>query len=258
MSLSLFNLIAAGVGAFAAGAVNALAGGGTLISFPILIAVGVPALSANITNTVSLTPGYFSGTMAQRADLAPQMARTKQLSVVGLVGGLAGSILLVLTPNAAFKSAVPWLILISCALLVVQNRVRDWVRTRSASAVAVEDRRHHSLGLLITVFVAAIYGGFFGAGLGIMLLALLGLFTDDSLRHLNALKQALSLAINLCAAVLFSFSGHVQWRLVPIMAVAALAGGHVGGRLSRVVNPTALRWTVVAFGVAVAVKFWLS
>ncbi len=258
MSLSLLDLVAAGAGAFAAGAVNALAGGGTLISFPILIAVGVPALSANITNTVSLTPGYFSGTMAQRADLVPQMARTKRLSVVGLLGGLAGSILLVLTPNAAFKSAVPWLILISCALLVVQNRVRDWVRTRSSTALAVDDTRHGSIGLLFTVFVASIYGGFFGAGLGIMLLALLGLFTDDSMRHLNALKQALSLVINLCAAVLFSFSGHVRWQLVPIMAVAALAGGHVGGRLSRVVNPTALRWTVVSFGVAVAVKFWLS
>lgn len=262
VTLSAFDLAAAGIAAFAAGAVNALAGGGTLISFPVLVAIGIPALPANITNTVSLCPGYLSGTMAQRGDLAPQMARTKRLAVAGLFGGLIGSVLLELTPNEAFRAAVPWLILVSCVLLLAQNRVRNWVRSRTeaklAASVATYAHRDPSVGALVAVLFAAIYGGFFGAGLGIMLLGLLGLFTDDSLRHVNALKQALSLVINVCAAVIFSATGNVRWELVPIMAVTALLGGHTGGRLSRVVNPTALRWTVVVFGLAVAVKFWMS
>jgi uncharacterized membrane protein YfcA len=267
VNLTTIDLVAAGAAAFAAGAVNALAGGGTLISFPVLVAIGVPALPANITNTVALCPGYLSGTLAQRNDLVPQWARTKRLSVAALLGGVAGSILLDVTPNRTFRVAVPWLILLSCALLLAQDRVRDWVRSRtearheaSTSAGGENTSVHHDppVGLMIVVFVAAIYGGFFGAGLGIMLLALLGLFSDDSLTHLNALKQALSLVINLAAAVLFALTGHVRWELVPIMAVAGLLGGGVGGRLSRVVNPTALRVGVVVFGVAVAVRFLIN
>lgn len=262
MTLSAFDLTAAGLAAFAAGAVNALAGGGTLISFPVLVAIGIPALPANITNTVSLCPGYFSGTMAQRADLAPQAVRAKRLAVVGLAGGAVGSFLLELTPNQEFRIAVPWLILLSCVLLLAQNRVRNWVRSRTEAKLAASDarsvHRDPSVGAIVAVFFAAIYGGFFGAGLGIMLMGLLGLFTDDALRNVNALKQALSLVINVCAAVVFSVTGNVRWELVPIMAVLALLGGYAGGRLSRVVNPTALRWTVVVFGLAVAAKFWLS
>lgn len=261
-TLSAFDLTAAGLATFVAGAVNALAGGGTLISFPVLVAIGVPALPANITNTVALCPGYFSGTMAQRADLVPQMARTKRLAIAGLVGGSIGSFLLELTPNKEFSIAVPWLILLSCALLLVQERIRAWVRTRTETkrerTSDLHIDRDPSWGSIVAVLMAAIYGGFFGAGLGIMLLGLLGLFTDDSLRHVNALKQALSLVINVCAAVIFSVSGNVRWELVPIMAIAALLGGYAGGRLSTVVNATALRWTVIVFGVGVAVKFWLS
>lgn len=260
MSLSNLDFVAAGAAAFAAGGVNALAGGGTLISFPVLVAIGIPALPANITNTVALCPGYFSGTMAQRTDLIPQVVRTKRLAVVGLLGGLIGSVLLEFTPNTMFRAAVPWLILLSCALLIAQNRVRNWVRTRAETKMAASpESTHHrdpSIALMVTVLFAAIYGGFFGAGLGIMLLALLGLFTDDSLRHVNALKQALSLVINVCAAVIFATTGNVRWQLVPIMAITALVGGNVGGRLSRIVNPTALRWTVVVFGIAVAIKFF--
>lgn len=262
MTLSTFDLIAAGAAAFAAGGVNALAGGGTLISFPVLVAIGIPALPANITNTVALCPGYFSGSVAQRADLVPQVARTRRLALAGLFGGLIGSVVLELTPNQTFRTAVPWLILLSCVLLLAQNRVRNLVRIRAEARLAVSIasgvHRDPSPGLFVAVLFAAIYGGFFGAGLGIMLMGLLGLFTDDSLVHVNALKQVLSLVINLCAAVVFAITGHVRWELVPIMAVAALIGGSLGGRLSRVVNPTALRRTVVVFGLAVAVRFWMS
>ena len=262
MSLSALDLTAVGVATFIAGGINSLAGGGTLISFPVLVAVGVPALPANITNTVSLCPGYFSGAVAQRDDLAPQMTRTRRLAVAGLLGGVIGSVLLEMTPNQDFHAAVPWLIVLSCILLLTQNKIREWVKNRSENAsrsMSVTTRHlDPSIGAIVTVFLASIYGGFFGAGLGIMLLGLLGLFTDDSLRRVNALKQALSLVINVCAAVIFSVTGNVRWQIVPIMAVAALLGGYAGGRLTTIVNPTALRWTVVVFGVVVAIKFWVA
>lgn len=272
MSLDAAQLGLAGAAALGAGAVNALAGGGTLISFPALLALGVPALPANVTNTVSLCPGYLSGTVAQRDDLAPEMGRARWLAGAALVGGVAGSALLELTPGAAFKEVVPFLILASCLLLVVQEPVRDRVRAREkaraarpgtgrsgavrAGAVRAGASRPSVL-LMVAVLVAGGYGGYFGAGLGIMLLGLLGLFSDGGLVRLNALKQALSLVINVCAAVLFAATGHVQWQLVPVMAVAALVGGALGGRLTGVVNPKLLRGFVVLVGVAVAIRFWV-
>lgn len=200
--------------------------------------------------------------MAQRADLLTQMTKTKHLAAAALLGGLIGSLLLELTPNETFLTAVPWLILLSCCLLIAQNKIRTFVRSRSeawqSTSVYSEGGRDLPVGLYVAVFLAAIYGGFFGAGLGIMLLAFLGLFTDESLARSNALKQALYLVINLSAAILFAATGHVRWELVPIMAVAALVGGKVGGRLSRIVNPTVLRWAVITFGLAVAVRFFVS
>ena len=279
MSLSVFDFVVVGAATLMAGAINALAGGGTLVSFPALLAVGVPALPANVTNTVALCPGYFSGTYAQRQDLAGQRTRSVWLGVVAGVGGLAGSALLEVTPEATFREAVPYLLVLSCVLLAFQDRVRTWVRARSearaegpaARAPAAEPGRpspegkvdaggedRPALGLQATVFVGAVYGGFFGAGLGIMLLALLGLFLDDSLRRVNAVKQLLQLTVNVLAAVFFAVSGHVRWEVVPVMGAAGLIGGTLGGRLVRVVNPTWLRRAVVVFGLAVAVDFWLT
>jgi uncharacterized membrane protein YfcA len=138
-----------------------------------------------------------------------------------------------------------------------QGEVQEGTAGTGAGAREGEDAGP-SLVMLVSVFAAAVYGGFFGAGLGIMLLAILGVFSDDSLIRVNAVKQALALVINVSAAVLFALTGHVRWQLVPVMAVAALIGGTIGGRLSRVVNPTYLRRVVVLFGIAVAVQFWVS
>ncbi len=291
MSLDAIDFALAGGATLVAGAVNALAGGGTLVSFPTLVAIGVPALSANVTNTVALCPGYLSGTVAQREDLQGQRRRVRALGVAAAIGGLTGSVLLEITPESAFRSVVPWLLVLSCVLLAGQDRTRAWVKARSATGdttgaprgattvdgwatparrepagaagapgdrAAVVDVGRPSWILLGTIFLGAVYGGFFGAGLGIMMLALLGLFLDDSLIRINAVKQALQLIINVVAAAFFAISGHVRWELVPVMAVAALVGGTVGGRLSRVVNPTWLRRAVVVFGLAVAVDFWVT
>ena len=256
MHLGPWSQVAAGGAALLAGAINSMAGGGTLISFPALVALGVPAVSANITNTVSLLPGYLAGSYAQRRDLETQLTHARMLSVVSVVGGLAGSILLVVLPGSAFRASVPYLILLACGLLAFGDRLRPSPRSM------VDGRHELTAGrralFLFTIFLGAAYGGFFGAGLGIMLLALLALFSVDSLTRLNALKQALSFVINLVAAVFFLFSGKVAWTLVPVMAVGSMVGGLIGGRLVQVIDSDRLRKLVVVAGVAVAISFWVA
>lgn len=252
MHFSGLDYGAAGGAAVAAGIINAIAGGGTLVSFPTLVAIGVPPVASNVTNTVSLLPGYLAGSWAQRRELAPQFAHARALTGVGAVGGLAGSVLLVALPASYFRAAVPFLILLACLLLLVQDRLRSAVMSGADS-----DRPRHGLIQVICVLAAGIYGGFFGAGLGIMLLAVLGLFSHESLSTTNALKQALSFVMNFVAAVFFLFSGRVVWEAVPIMAAGSLLGGLIGGHLVPVIPERLLRWVVVSAGVAVAISFWL-
>jgi uncharacterized membrane protein YfcA len=263
MELSALDLVIAGGAGFLAGGVNAIAGGGTLISFPTLVALGVPAVNANITNTVALCPGYFGGALGQREELRPQRDRLPPLAIVAGVGGLLGSIVLTLTSNATFKAVVPFLIVGACALLALQEPLRRWLRRHhadpppAAGAATVEVATRPTVPLLAGVFLSAIYGGFFGAGLGIMLLAVLGVFLDDSLIRLNALKSALALVINLLAALFFVLSGKVVWAAAIVMAVTSLIGGGVGGRMARRLRPDVLRAAVVLFGLAVAITFWV-
>ena len=266
MHLDVLDQLAAGGAAVLAGAVNALAGGGSLISFPTLVGLGVPAVAANVTNTVSLVPGYLSGSWAQRDDLRPQLERARLLAAVAAVGGLAGSILLVVVPNRAFRDAVPYLILLACGLLAFGRRLSparpaatpqtpqtpQTSPTPGASPAATSTRAH-DLVRAAAIFASAVYGGFFGAGLGIILLAVLGLFSEEPLTKLNALKQALSLITNVVAAAFFVVSGRTVWALIPVMAIGSLAGGTIGGRLVKIVNANVLRGAVVVAGVAAAI-----
>jgi uncharacterized protein len=228
-----------------AGAVNAVAGGGSLISFPALLAVGYPSVPANVTNNVALLPGYLGGTLAYRAELAGQGPRARRLGATSAAGGLAGAVLLNVSPPGVFEAIVPFLILLSCALLLAQP----------AAARAVERRGHRGRpgAVHASTFLAAVYGGYFGAGLGIMLLAVLGAFLPDDLQRLNALKGLLSLVISAVAVVYFALFGPVAWAAAAIMAVASLAGGQGGVRVARRLSATALRWVVVVFGTAVAI-----
>jgi uncharacterized membrane protein YfcA len=250
--LDLLDQVAAGAAAMAAGLVNALAGGGTLVSFPVLVGLGVPAVNANITNTVSLVPGYLSGAWTQRDDLQPQLAEGRVLTAAAAAGGLAGSVLLVLLPGNSFRIAVPYLILLGCALLLLGDRLRKAFSTRSEAGGARPKL------LVAAVFVGSVYGGFFGAGLSIMLLAVLGAFSEEPLTKLNAMKQALSFVCNLVAAAFFALSGHTVWALVPVMAAGSVVGGIAGARLVRFVKPSQLRVVVVTAGVAVAIWFLVS
>jgi uncharacterized protein len=254
LSLSALDLGFVGVAALAAGAVNALAGGGTLITFPALTAVGVPALNANITNTVALSPGYVGGTIAQKADLEGQRPRVKAVAIPAVVGGLCGGALLLAVGATTFRALVPWLILIATLLLAVDPLAKRWVRRRLS-----HPHGHGSLPLTATVaFVGAVYGGFFGAGLGIILLALYSLVVPDTLIRINALKQATSFVANVTASLFFVFSGKVVWEAAVVMAVGALVGGVAAGRVVRFVHPGVLRVVVVVIGLVVAAVYFVK
>lgn len=247
--ISALAHVAAGLGAAGAGLVNAVAGGGTLISFPILTAIGVPAIRANATNTVSLCPGYIGGTYAQRADLAGLRRGLRPQLFAAALGGLVGSILLISSSEAVFRQIVPFLILGACALLAVQDRLRVWLSSRR------RDGQSHAGLELAAVAVASVYGGYFGAGLGIMLMAVLGLFSELPFNKLNAVKQLLSFLVNISAALFLVFSGKVVWSLVLVMAPASLVGGHFGGSVATKLPPKKMRAAVIVFGVIVAVVY---
>jgi uncharacterized protein len=252
--LSGAEYILVGLAAIGAGLVNALAGGGTLITFPALIAVGIPPLVANVTNTVALCPGYFGATMAQRKDLQGQRRRMWILLPVAALGGLIGGLLLLNTGERVFRQLVPFLILLASGLLAIQDPVRKWLLRRSQQHGA---NPIHEGWSAIPVGLAAIYGGYFGAGLSVIVLAALGLLLDDSLTRLNALKQSVSLSVNVAAAVLFIFSGRVVWSAALVMAIGALIGGALGGRLAGRIKPSVLRWVVVGIGIIVGIIYLL-
>lgn len=242
----------AGAG-FLAGAVNAVAGGGSLISFPALLAVGVPSVPANVTNSVALWPGYAGSVVGYRRELADERRRTVALALTSLVGAAGGAVLLLTTPASVFTALVPYLVLSACALLAVQPRVARWVAARAGA-----DGRH-PVGLPVHagVLVSSVYGSYFGAGLGVMLLGILGIFLADPLARLNGLKNALSLSIATVALAAFALFGPVRWWLVLVMAAASLAGGFAGARVARRLSSRVLRVLVIGFGVLVAAKLLL-
>ncbi|HAM50320.1 MAG TPA: sulfite exporter TauE/SafE family protein [Nitrospiraceae bacterium] len=250
--MSGFDLFMVGLAAVAGGAVNALAGGGTLITFPMLTAVGVPVVSANITNTVALCPGYLGATFAQMKDLRGQTLRLWFLLPVSLLGGIGGGMLILNTGDQVFRKLVPFLILMAVVLLAVQDRLRAWITHRAGHSRAVT---LHDAWSILPIIPAAIYGGYFGAGVSVIVLAVLGLVLDESFTRLNALKQAVSFSINIAAAIFFLFSGKVLWSAAVIMAVCALVGGALGGRLAGMIRPLILRRIVVTIGFLVALIY---
>jgi uncharacterized membrane protein YfcA len=248
MTLSLIDLALITLAALAAGMVNALAGGGTLITFPMLTAVGVPAVAANITNAVALCPGYLGGSFAQAKDLAGQRSRLVLLVPLGVLGGLIGGYLLVHTGEKVFRTLVPYLVFMASGLLAAQDPLRRWL-VKHAEARGHDGVKESWAAAPITF--AAVYGGYFGAGLGVIMLATLSLTLDDTLVRLNAVKQLLSLVINLACASYFLFSGQVVWPAALVMAIGALTGGTLGGRLAGRIRPATLRYAVVAIGIIV-------
>jgi uncharacterized membrane protein YfcA len=234
------------VAGFAAGAVNAVAGGGSLLTFPALLAVGVPSVPANVTNLVALLPAYASGSGAYRRELTGQGRRIRDLGTTSALGAVAGAAILLVASQSAFRATVPFLILGACALLAAQRVLARAVARRHGN-------RHH--GLHAAVLAATVYGGYFGAGLGIVLLAVLGAFLEDDLHRLNALKGVISLVVSVAAAVVVGIFGPVRWGLAVLIAVTGIAGAWLGVGLARRLDPEVLRWAVVAYGVVAAI--WL-
>ena len=238
-----------GAAAFAAGLINAIAGGGSLITFPALLGVGLSPTIASLTNTVALCPGYLGATIAQRKQLVGQKDRMWRVLPAGALGGVAGALLLLYTDERAFEIIVPFLILFAVALLALQDRIRAWLEARGGAAKA-------ATWAALPVGLGGIYGGYFGAGLGVIVLASLAVVYADSLTRINALKQSVSLAVNVAAAVVFVFSKRVDWPIAGIMLVASLGGGVLGGAIASKIEPAMLRWIVVVSGVGVAVSMF--
>ncbi|MBA3817978.1 MAG: sulfite exporter TauE/SafE family protein [Deltaproteobacteria bacterium] len=245
-------MVLVGAAALAAGAVNAIAGGGSLITFPTLVAVGLSPVTASITNTVALCPGYLGATLAQRRDLAGQGRRAALLLPIGAVGGVLGALLLLGTGERAFDIVVPFLLLLAALLVGFQTRLRGWLFGRDKSP---EPGRAEAWAML-PVGLAAIYGGYFGAGLGVMVLAALGIVLADNLIRINALKQSVSLCVNVAAAVVFLTSGRIDWPIAGVMLVGALLGGVIGGKLASRIPASYLRTLVVVLGIGLSIVYF--
>ncbi|ONH24791.1 sulfite exporter TauE/SafE family protein [Pseudofrankia asymbiotica] len=305
-------LLTAGAGLLAGG-VNAIAGGGTLIAFPALLAAGLPAVTANITSSVGLVTGYAGGALGYRRELAGQAARLRALGPAAILGGAAGAVILLVTPGGAFKVAVPFLVLLSCALLASQTKLagvvarRRAARTTGSAAVAAPAVPTAGLGATpggpaapdgpapggspagagtataevtatsqattpaaavpagasaaqpvtwptrVGVFLAGAYGSYFGAGLGVLLLGVLGILLVDDLQRTNALKTLLSFIVNAVGVVIFLASAQVAWAYAGILVVASAVGGVLGARVARRLPAKGLRAGVITLGLVVAV-----
>jgi uncharacterized protein len=232
----------------AAGTINTIVGSGSLISFPTLLAVGYSPVVANVTNTVGLVPGSLSGAIGYRRELEGQRPRLAALSAAAMAGGLTGGILLLALPGSVFRSVVPVLILVACALVLAQPRLSQWLAKRRTEA-----RPHGGAGLFGSVYLTGVYGGYFGAAQGVILIALLAIFIDDDLQRLNAAKNVLAALVNGVAAVLFVVAAHVAWGAAGLLAVGAVIGGQLGAKVGRQLRPELLRGIIVLVGVAAAI-----
>jgi uncharacterized membrane protein YfcA len=237
----LLFLVGAGL---LAGVVNALAGGGTLVSFPALLALGLPGLTATVTNAVALWPGYVGGAVGYRKELRGQRSRTVSLAVTAVLGACVGSSLLLLTPGKLFESMVPWLVAFASLALLAQ----PWLRRLFGGEADEPVSRMVYAG----VCLGGCYGAYFNGGMGVVLLTVLGMFLHDNLHRVNAVRAVLSLVVSSVSVVAFSLYGPVNWRAVAVIAPASLAGGLLGTRLARLMPPKVLRGVVVAFGLGVA------
>jgi uncharacterized membrane protein YfcA len=244
----LVGLGLAGAG-LVAGCVNVIVGSGSLLTFPTLLAFGYSPVVANVTNTVGLVPGTASGLVGYRRELVGQRERVLRLGLASLLGGVAGAILLLTLPASAFQAIVPVLIALALVLVVAQPRLARWMAKRRP------DRPANGGPLLwLGIFGAGIYGGYFGAAQGIMLIAMMSISINDDMQRLNAAKNVLNGVVNAVAAIIFICVSHVSWPAAGLLAAGAVIGGQIGARVGRKLPPAALRVLIVCVGVAAMVK----
>jgi uncharacterized membrane protein YfcA len=237
----------------AAGTINTVVGSGTLITFPTLLAFGVPPVTANVSNTVGLVPGSLSGAIGYRAELRGQRARLLRLGSASLVGGAGGAGLLLYLPSTAFDTVVPALIGLGVLLVVTGPVISRWVAARAEARGGLPE--HGAWWVWPAVFVAGVYGGYFGAAQGVLLIAILGIGVADTLQRHNATKNVLALLVNGVAAVVFVVVADVDWLVAGLIAAGSVVGGQIGATVGRRLPPLVLRGVIVLVGVTALVVF---
>jgi uncharacterized membrane protein YfcA len=243
--LEILAIVAAGL---AAGTINTIVGSGSLITFPTLLALGYAPVVANVSNTVGLAPGSLSGALGYRRELTGQGGRALRLGSAGMLGGITGAVLLLVLPATSFEGIVPFLILGAVVLVALQPRLSAAMARRRVGG------HGHGLPLLVTVYLTGIYGGYFGAAQGVILMALLGIFLPDDLQRLNGLKNVLALIVNGVAAVLFVLIAPVSWPAALPLAIGSIVGGQLGALVGRRLPPTGLRLVIIVVGTLVGLK----
>lgn len=232
-----------------AGLINTVVGSGTLVTFPVLLGVGIPPVTANVSNSVGLFPGSFVGAYGYRRELAGQRRRAIILSSASAVGGVSGAVLLLELPAEAFKAIVPVLIVLALILVVFGPRITAWLRTRGR-----EPHGDVRWPLFLTTFASGVYGGYFGAAQGVLIMGLFGLFLAESLQRQNALKNVLVGVVNMVSSIVFVVTANVDWAAAGLVAAGAMTGGWLGAHIGRRLSPAILRGVIVVVGIAAIVK----
>lgn len=250
--LEALAVFLAGIGA---GTINAVVGSGTLITFPVLLAVGLPPVTANVSNTLGLVPGAVTGAIGYRRELSGQRRRAVVLGVASAIGGLVGAVLLLTLPANAFKAIVPVLIVVALVLVVGQPRLSR--RLAAGRGTGAGRRTAVTPVLWVLVLATGVYGGYFGAAQGVLLVAIMAVALDEDLQRINATKNVLAAVVNTAAAAVFIGTAHVDWEAVGLVAVGATIGGVLGARVGRRLSPAVLRALIVVVGLAAIGKLLL-
>jgi len=251
--MSIGEIVAIAVAGLGAGAINTLVGSGTLITFPVLLAFGYAPVTANVSNTIGLVPGSVSGAIGYRRELAGQRGRVLRFGAMSVSGGITGAVLLLVLPAAAFKAIVPVFIALALVLTLLQPRIAVWLLKRE-----IDLERKGAVLVPFAVYLTGVYGGYFGAAQGILLLAILGAALAQSLQRTNALKNVLAGLVNGVAGLYFAFAAHVEWGPAAIIACTSIMGAQLGARYGRRLAPEALRAVIVVVGVFAIVRLLVN
>jgi len=254
--LSIWEMLAVFAAGIGAGTINTIVGSGTLITFPVLLATGLPPVTATVSNALGLIPGSISGAIGYRAELAGQCRRTLKLGVGALIGGLAGAALLLSLPSTAFETIVPVLVALALVLVILQPRISRAVQRRR-ERTGTSARPDGGPLLFTGLMLASVYGGYFTAAQGIIYLSLMGMLLDDTMQRLNAVKNVLAAVVNSVAALFFLFVADFDWTAVVLIAVGSAIGGQVGAKVGRRLSPGFLRALIVVVGTAAIVQLLL-